>query len=95
MGIISANNMPNTRLVITSVVIPVTANSLPPLNPMANNKYREMKLFVAAGISKSLLTYFAKTPRIKNSKVGFVRLKVNSSKLIIRGGLQAKLIFAK
>jgi hypothetical protein len=62
---------------------------------MANSKYREIKLFVAAGISKSLFTYLAKTPRMKNNKVGLVRLKVNSSKLIIRGGLRVKLLFAK
>jgi hypothetical protein len=75
--------MPNKRLIITSFVIPVTANSLPPLNPMENNRYSEMKFFDAAGTSKSLLTYFAKTPKMKNNKVGFVRLKESNSKLII------------
>lgn len=68
---------------MTSVVIPVTANSLPPLKPMENNKYNEIKFFDAAGTSKSLLTYFANTPKMKNNKVGFVKLKESSSKLII------------
>jgi hypothetical protein len=52
----------------TSVVIPVTANSLPPLKPIENNKYKEIKFFEAAGTSKSLLTYFAKTPKMKKVK---------------------------
>ena len=48
-----------------------------------NNKYKDMKFFDAAGTSKSLFTYFAKTPSMKKSKVGFVRLNDSSSKLII------------
>ncbi len=79
----SAKDIPNKRLTITSVVIPVTANSLPPLKPMENNKYNEIKFLEAAGTSKSLLSYFAKTPKMKKSRVGFVKLKDRSSKLII------------
>jgi hypothetical protein len=50
---------------------------------MENNKYKDMKFFDAAGTSKSLLTYFAKTPNMKKSKVGLVRLNDSNSKLII------------
>jgi hypothetical protein len=80
---INANDIPNIRLTITSVVIPVTANSLPPLKPIENNKYKEIKFFDAAGTSKSLLTYFAKTPKMKKSNVGLVKLNDKSSKLIM------------
>jgi hypothetical protein len=63
--------------------IPVTANSAPPLNPMENKRYKEMKPLEAAGISKSLFRYLAKTPKIKNKSVGLVKLKMSNSKLTI------------
>ena len=79
----NAKNIPNTKLKMTSFVIPETANSAPPLKPIENKRYKEINALEAGGISKSLLTYFAIIPRIKKSKVGFVRLKISNSKLII------------
>jgi hypothetical protein len=65
--------------------MPVTANSAPPLNPIENNKYKAMKPFEAAGISKSLLTVLAITPKIKKRSVGFFILKISNSKLDMIG----------
>ncbi len=80
----NAKNIPKIKLKITSPVIPDAANSVPPLNPIENNKYKEIKLLEAAGISKSLFTNFASMPSMKKSNVGFVTLKISKSKFIIQ-----------
>ena len=43
---------------------------------MANSRYNEMNLLEDWGISRSLLMLVAIMPRIKNSRVGLVRLEM-------------------
>ena len=73
-----ANPKPKAKDNNISPVSPDAANSVPPLKPMENNKYRAINPFDAFGISKSLFTILAKTPNRKNKRVGFVRLNVRS-----------------
>lgn len=81
MGMTKANKKPKHILNKTWEEIPVTANSEPPLNPMENKRYSEIKPLEAAGISKSLFKYLAMTPKMKNKSVGLVKLKMSNSKL--------------
>ncbi len=78
-----AKTKPNKRCASTSVVIPVTASSDPPLKPIEKSKYNAIKPLDAAGISRSLLTTLATTPNKKNNNVGLVKLKMSNSKLFI------------
>ena len=49
------------------------ANSLPPLNPMDNNRYMEMNLEELSGILRSFLNCTARIPNMKNKSAGFVK----------------------
>jgi hypothetical protein len=79
IGMSEARAKPNNKELIISVLKPLCDNSCPPLNPIENNKYREMNLLEEAGISKSLFTKVAKIPNRKNKSVGLLRLLNNNS----------------
>ena len=64
----NAQNIPKLKLLWES--------SCPPLNPMEIIKYKAMNLALVGGISKSLFSLTAKTPKIKKSKLGLERLLI-------------------
>jgi hypothetical protein len=70
------SNTPNARAQNIPVVNSLWESSCPPLNPMEIIKYKAMNLALVGGISKSLFSFTAKTPRIKKRRLGLVRLLI-------------------
>ena len=74
--------MPNIIDQPISLVNVSCDNSCPPLNPIANKRYKEMNLEEFGGISKSLFKYTAMMPNTKNNNAGFVRFSISKLKFI-------------